>query len=74
MQDSVLPRGVGLRKPHISLPPPLFSLLTPPLSFLLTSYFSPLTQPCGAGPPFLSPQAFPQKEKPALSHRLFGIG
>ena len=40
MQDSVLPQGVGLRKPHISLSPFLlpsyFSLLSS-LSFLLSS-------------------------------------
>ena len=33
MQDSVLPRGVGLRKPHI------FSFPLTPFSFLLTHSF-----------------------------------
>ena len=67
MQDSVLPRGVGLRKPHGFLPSPLFSLLATHTALRRRR-------------PFLtrrrvhSPQAFPQKEKPALSHRLFGIG
>ena len=32
MQDSVLPRGVGLRKPHSSLLSSHFSLTTPPVS------------------------------------------
>ena len=53
MQDSVLPRGVGLRKPHIFsfLLPPSFTLLTPPFpsltsdSFLLPSFFLLLTSP-----------------------------
>ena len=40
MQDSVLPRGVGLRKPHIFFFPltPSFSLLTPHFS-LLSPFF-----------------------------------
>ena len=70
VKDSVLPRGVGLRKPHSFLPSPLFSLLTSRHSH------SPAAQA-----PFSyrrrrvhSPQAGSQKEKPALSHRLFGIG
>ena len=52
MQDSVLPQGVGLRKPHIfstiphSIHPsflPSLSLLLPPLFSLLTSHFSLLS-------------------------------
>ena len=51
MQDSVLPRGVGLRKPHISsslLSPPSspltsFSLLLSPLFSFPSSYSSLLT-------------------------------
>ncbi len=48
MQDSVLPQGVGLRKPHI-----LFFLLTPSFT-LLTPPFPSLTSDSFPLPPYLS--------------------
>ena len=42
VQDSVLPQGVGLRKPHITLrSSPPRSFLLSPRAFLLTPHFSP---------------------------------
>ena len=43
MQDSVLPQGVGLRKPHIFsfLLTPSFTLLTPPFPSLPSDSFLP---------------------------------
>ncbi len=43
MQDSVLPRDVGLRKPHITPYITSFSLLLTSFSTLLTSFYLLLT-------------------------------
>ena len=41
MQDSVLPRGVGLRKPHVfsTIPLSIHPSFSPPFSSLLSPYF-----------------------------------